>query len=180
MSSDDDTVTALQPNDPLLARARRLHTDIAPQRDLWPEIRTRMHQPQRTPFAWLKLAAAAVVLVVLSSSVTLVLNPDRSPVETAATQAQPTLMQAEFAQTKTDLMFALEAELSSLSPEDRQVLATNLTAIDQAMAQINDAMDGNPNSDLLLELLLSTYTDQLNLMGDMHDLTRSVNERTGI
>jgi hypothetical protein len=104
------------------------------------------------------------------------------PPNLAATQngLPASLMNAAYAQTRTDLLLALEVQLATLSAEDRKVLADNLADIDTALKEINTAMEGNPNSDLLLQLLLSTYTDQLRLMGDMHDLTRSVNESTGI
>ena len=179
----DDTVTPLNPADPLLARARQLERDIQPERDLWPEIEARLDKPASSPFGpfgWLRLAA---ILVGVSSWLTLTLNQTDTPAANLATTHNglpANLMNAEFAQTRTDLLLALETQLATLSAEDRKVLADNLADIDKALKEINMAMEGNPNSDLLLQLLLSTYTDQLRLMGDMHDLTRSVNESTGI
>lgn len=172
--------------DPLLTRARALSRHLEPDHDLWPGIEGRLQDPGESPVnRWTRprLAAAAAVLITVSSLTSLWIGgtfDSRQTREMAsqaaqslAARSQPRAMGAEFIQTRTDLVFALEREMEDLSPESREVVAANLLKIDDAINDINTALADNPNSDLLLHLLLSAYTDQLTLLGDINGMTRS-------
>ena len=170
--------------DPLLQRTRMLNPAVEPPDDLWPGIRKRLAERVRSPWTTSRLAVAAVLLVGISSALTLLIGGElRKPVSldksnTAYVEAelQHRAMGPQFVQARTDLVLSLEKELEELSPVSRKVLAENLNSIDEAITQINVALEDNPNSGLLLHLLLSTYTDQLTLLGTIDGMTRTANE----
>ncbi len=183
MTSNTDTREEAQ----LRARARALTEDIAPAGDLWPGIEAHLDAaPARTGWSRVRLGAAAAVLVTLTSAATLWLSGTGSPLP-AASQSTQMLVAAtprqlmlgpEFAQSRTDLILSLERELEALSPEDREILLSNVVDIDAAVDEIRTALADNPNSELLLHLLLSAYTDQLAMLSRIDGMTRSMNEGT--
>ncbi len=172
--------------DPLLQRTRALNQAVAPPDDLWPGIRDRLARRVHSPWTSSRLAVAAVLLVSISSVLTVWIdgefgNPESlrgpDPIHAeVALNLQHQAMGPQFVQARTDLVMSLETELDALSPESRQVLAENLNSIDEAIMEINAALEDNPNSGLLLHLLLSTYTDQLTLLGTIDGMTRTANE----
>ena len=182
-------VSDIDDHDPLLQRSRKLAAAVEPQNDLWPGIRDRL--TGRTGFSWTspRLALAAVLLVSISSTLTVWLGGefqnvdhggqlnDLNPGYVNVGYSLPLqAMGPQFVQDRTDLILSLERELDELSPESRKVLAENLNNIDEAIRQINVALEDSPESELLLHLLLSTYTDQLTLLGTINGMTRSANE----
>ncbi len=182
-------VSDIDQNDPLLQRTRALNAEVAPPDDLWPGIHNRLSElTERNRSHWRspRLAIAAVLLVSISSAMTVWIDgefgnqassndPDFAYVEVAHT-SQHQAMGPQFVQARTDVVLSLEKRLEELSPESRKVLAENLRNIDEAIREINSALADDPDSALLLHLLLSTYTDQLTLLGTIDGMTRSVNE----
>ena len=74
-------------DDKLMAAAAQLSTEIAPERDLWPDIEARIEAPARRSnwMPYLAQAAAIVLLVGASSSITYMMTnsgPNVSPVAT--------------------------------------------------------------------------------------------------
>lgn len=184
-------VSDIDQNDPLLQRTRALNAEVAPPDDLWPGIHNRLSElTERNRSHWRspRLAIAAVLLVSISSAMTVWLDGEfRNPVPSnnadlaytnVALKSQYQVMGPQFVQARTDLILSLEKRLGELSPESRKVLAESLRNIDEAIREINTALEDNPDSALLLHLLLSTYTDQLTLLGTIDGMTRTVNERT--
>ena len=180
-------VSDIGENDPLLQRTRALNAEVAPPDDLWPGIHNRLSElTERNRSHWRspRLAIAAVLLVSISSAMTMWLDGEFNPVpsnnaDVAYTDVafpQHQAMGPQFVQARTDLILSLEKRLGELSPESRKVLAESLRNIDGAIREINTALEGNPDSALLLHLLLSTYTDQLTLLGTIDGMTRTVNE----
>ena len=179
-------VSDIDEDDPLLQRTRALATEVAPPADLWPGIRIRLFVSNRFSWNSPRLAIAAVLLVSISSAMTVWIDgefsnqassndPDFAYVEVVHT-SQHQAMGPQFVQARTDLILSLENRLDELSPESRKVLAENLRNIDEAITEINTALEDNPDSALLLHLLLSTYTDQLTLLGTIDGMTRTVNQ----
>ncbi|MFB3104998.1 MAG: hypothetical protein ACE1ZA_08725 [Pseudomonadales bacterium] len=181
-------VSDIDQNDPLLQRTRALNAEVAPPDDLWPGIHNRLSERNRSHWRSPRLAIAAVLLVSISSAMTVWLDGEfRNPVPSnnadlaytnVALKSQHQVMGPQFVQARTDLILSLEKRLGELSPESRKVLAESLRNIDGAIREINTALEDNPDSALLLHLLLSTYTDQLTLLGTIDGMTRTVNERT--
>ena len=168
-------VSDIDQNDPLLQRTRALNAEVAPPDDLWPGIHNRLSE-----------LTERNLLVSISSATTVWLDGEfRNPVPSnnadlaytnVALKPQYQVMGPQFVQARTDLILSLEKRLGELSPESRKVLAESLRNIDEAIEEINTALEDNPDSALLLHLLLSTYTDQLTLLGTIDGMTRTVNE----
>ena len=173
--------------DDLLRRARALPDQIEPRRDLWPDIEAGLGSNRRRPFGLAPLALAALLLISVSSLTTLWLSggfrtadsPALAVDEHRAGRFGPRhVMGPEFAQTRQQLMSSAEQKLAALSPAAREDLAANLLKIEHALQEISQALDNDPTSDLLLHLLLSTYTDEMRVLRDIDDYSRVVTKRT--
>ena len=133
-------------------------------------------------------AVAAVLLVSISSVLTTWFGselraPSTQPSSAytdVASSRQYQAMGPQFVQARTDLVLSLEKKLDELSPESRKVLAENLLNIDEAIRELNAALEDYPDSGLLLHLLLSTYADQLTLLGTIDTIIKIVIERNDI
>jgi hypothetical protein len=170
--------------------AAGLATEIAPERDLWPGIVARLDDNDgEAGGAWqwpsFAQAAAVVLLVAGSSGITwLATKDDRGPEFVIA----PELLfeQTSFARydlgpgfkdARTKLSSQLDDELAKLSPEARAEVEENLVAIRTAIAEINAALEAEPDNVLLQELLLRTYRDELTVMRRVGGLTQDVTAR---
>jgi hypothetical protein len=67
-----------------------------------------------------------------------------------------------------------------LPPEARADVEKNLVIIRSAIGDINTALEGEPESALLQELLLNTYREELSLMQRVGGLTQRVMSRRDI
>lgn len=159
----------------LREHARALPREIEPARDLWPEISARIDnhkvisfEPRRSsriPVSRGMLAAAAVLLITVSSGVTAWLvgsDPTASefaaaPVTTSSSGTaalaafQPT--EQEYLTTVADLEAVLGARRDLLAPETVAVIERNLSIIDAAIADSRAALEADPaNADLPLTL----------------------------
>ncbi|MBI4408799.1 MAG: zf-HC2 domain-containing protein [Gemmatimonadetes bacterium] len=123
------------------------------------------------------LAAAAVVLVVLSSVLTLLLV---TPIRKKAAQVQapaaqtaeaPAAVLAEFRGAEAgylraigELESALGTRGSQLAPETIAILERNLRIIDAALAESRAALAQAPANPELARIILSTYEQKLELL----------------
>ena len=175
----------------LIAAARRLQTDIAPDRDLWPGIEAAIgenRQKRRYP-AMFAQAAAVVLLVGASSGLTYLMMKDDAR---SLTVVAPDLVFDQvafgdsyslgpgFRDARGSVASNLEQELERLSAEDRAEVEKNLALIRTAIAEINAALEKDPDNALLQELLLKTYREELNVMRQVRGLTRDVMSRNDI
>ena len=177
-------------DDTLMQAASRLTTDIAPERDLWPEIAATIDRPR--PRRWQPMfaqAAAVVVLIASSSGITwitmqestsdgpVVVSPDLM-FESASFGSQP--LGPGFEDARDSLLAELEMELAKLSPAARQNIEANLKLIRDAITEMNIALEAEPDNTLLQERLLKTYQEELMLLRRMGGLTRNVMRRNDI
>lgn len=176
--------------DRLLEAARRLGTDISPQRDLWPDIAAEIGEPQRSRWAPLLAQAAAVVLLVGgSSAITYLLVAEQQQL---VTRVGPELLfeQASFGNryslgpgfqdARSALIGELEVELERLSPESRADIEANLDLIYTAIVEINQALERDPNNTLLQQQLLKAYREELTVLRRVGGLTRTIMARNDI
>ncbi len=177
-------------DDRLLEAARRLRTDISPQRDLWPGIAAAISEPRQSRWAPLFAQAAAVVLLIgASSSITYLLVADQ---QRPITRVTPDLLfeQAsfgsryslgpDFQDARSILIADLEVELERLSPESRAVIEVNLDVIHSAIFEINEALERDPDNTLLQQQLLNAYREELTLLRRVGGLTRTIMARNDI
>ena len=180
--------------DKLSRDAARLATNIAPQRDLWPDIEAAINAadaPQVRGFMpYLAQAAAILPLVGASSGITyLAMKPgtDISPgAKNGALTVEPASwgggyeMSNDYTLARESLKAQLAVELERLSPEARADVVHNLKVIRNAIAEINAALQREPENVFLQDLLLDSYREELTVMRKINGLTQSVMARNDI
>lgn len=172
-----------------------LPQDIAPARDLWPQIAAQIspsgHPAQlagvtqasagvRT--ARLRWLAAAAALACLAVGMWI----DRSllPVHTTnengalsvgtATPGAPASLDVAYVsdpryqRQRAALLRSLQAQLSALPPVTRTKVLASLATIDKAKQDLQDALGKDPGNALLQELLVNTYQDEMRVLTDVH------------
>ena len=167
--------------------AMQLALEIAPERDLWPGIEHAITAPRRR-MRWLAQAAAVVLLVGASSSVTWFVAKDTGGVATAT----PDLVFERaafggnynlgpgFQDARNSLLAELDAEFGKLSPEVQDEVQANLDVIHAAIVSINMELENDPDNALLQQKLLAAYRQELNLLRRVSGLTRNVMTRSDI
>lgn len=183
-------------DDKLMRAARGLATEIAPERDLWPDIAEAISRPRKkrwsTPLAQ---AAAAVMLIGASSLFTYVavkydagnappqvvqtVVPEGLNFERAAFGGQDTLASV-YGRAGGTIGLDLDRELASLSPEAREDVQRNLAVIRLAIDDIAAALEKEPGNKFLQELLIETYSNQLALMSRIGSMAQRVTARSDI
>lgn len=177
----------------LLARVEELEPEIAPERDLWPAIRTGIgaaHRPRESgePRApgmrpwWLGLAAAGVALAVLTTPITMWWLSRQPAEDTAPTAVVESLDERSdygadttnlallarsedgVLQTRIDLVSLLETQRPLLAPETAEVMESHIRIMDDAIAEIRAALDENPDDTRLVRLLATRYQQEAALL----------------
>jgi hypothetical protein len=186
MSEQDDKMTMA---------ASQLATEIAPSRDLWPGIAEAIkapQQPRQTP--WFAQAAAVFLLVGASSMVTYsVLKYDEANTPQPVVQLIPTnltferaafggehTLESVYGRAAGGVESSLDRELENLSPEAREDVKRNLAVIQQAITDISQALEEEPNSAFLQDLLVEAYRKELALMNRVGNMTQRVMARKDI
>ena len=165
----------------------QLATEIAPERDLWPGIEQAITAPRRR-MTWLAQAAAVVLLVGASSSVTWMIAKDDRPVVTVtpdlvferAAFGGDYNLGPGFQDARNSLRAELDADFGSLSPEVQADVEANLDVIHQAIVDINAELEKDPDNVLLQQKLLASYRQELNLLRRVSGLTRNLMTRGDI
>ncbi len=182
------------------ARLGELPLEVAPGRDLWPDIAARI-EGQAQPVAsttrraaWLWQAAAAVVLVAGSSLLTASLldrsvlmqqsavpvTPANSVAASDAAVAMPAAfgpagqLDPEYVAARRQLTQMLDQRIAALPTSARAKLEFNLGEMRRAADEINAALAEQPGDPLLEELLLKTYQDELAVLSNISQLTNSL------
>ncbi|MCA1798923.1 MAG: zf-HC2 domain-containing protein [Xanthomonadaceae bacterium] len=156
----------------LRARLAALPNRVAPARDLWPEIATRIatrngvvRQSNRAPLA---IAAAAAGIAIAALVALLVTDPTEPlPTRVAGDDAPASVVVA----IDPGLRLAGQAMLDSaetgggdLSPEAIAIVRENLELIDSALREIALALEMEPDNPQLQRQLLDTYRGQAGLI----------------
>ncbi len=163
----------------LLALAATLPRSVEPPADLWPDIQARIrrqpgatsapavHRSRWDSFTsdrrW--LAAAAVVLIAVSSAVTaLIYQPSGSfvveaPDSLASPERTPEVrtVRDDYDRLDRELMQLLAAQREKMQPETIAKVERNLAIIDQAIAEIRAALVEDPSNQALHDLLKRSY-----------------------
>ncbi len=177
-------------DDKLIAAASELSTEISPGRDLWPGIAEAIARPKESRrMPMLAQAAAVVLLIGTSSGVTYLAVKEEPQLIQVAMQDlhfEQTAFGAEYTlgsiyrSAQGDYQAQVDRELERLSPEARAEVEKNLMLIKDAIAEIDQALEQNPDSVLLQELLLNSYRDQHALLRRVGTLTQHVMARKDI
>ena len=182
-------------DDKLVAMARGLSSETAPERDLWLDIAAAIAEPKRSRWPPILAQAAAVVLLVGGSSgltYLAVMDQQAGDVVTTTQVVVPNMLFQEtsfggnytlgagFQDARGNLASKLDQELARLSPESRSDVEKNMQVIRDAIDEINGALAAEPENVLLQELLLSAYREELDMMQKIGGLTNDVMMRTDI
>jgi len=183
----------------LVSSASALPKSVLPPEDIWSELRNWLEERKevvlptsrrvadresrsihaRRPSGRMVavLAAAAVILIVLSSGITaLVLrNGTREMAGSGATltpaQAPSIVLPAGFRQTENEfnrtieeLQQAVDTQRGQLSPETIRTVDRSLAVVDSAIAEARAALLADPNNQMLVDLLSASYQRKLDLL----------------
>ena len=176
----------------LLAEVAALPVEAVPSRDLWPEVRARMESvvaeedgviplPARgTPGSWRltlslgQLLVASIAVAFISGGVVwMVLNgngnangvpvaseaPVTSSVVTAASRAS-----SQYEQAIAGLESVLAQGKGRLAPETLATIEESLRSVDEAIHEARQALEADPNDDLLNRLLIQNQQSKLRVL----------------
>lgn len=154
-----------------------------PEADLWPGIESRiatartvpvevMTPGRRVTFTLPQLAAAAVLLMLLSGGIVFLLRPASPQPETPIADAAPladgivpaSLTDESFDDAVADLERILAAGRERLDPETVRVLEQNLATIDAAIEQSREALEADPANAFLNSHLVSARQRKIALL----------------
>jgi hypothetical protein len=121
---------------------------------------------------------AAAVVAVAAAGVVAIVQFHSRPVTTAAgspasaspaASAQPALLQASdssraYQQQVQQLLDEIEMQRAMLGPTTTAVADSDLSAIDQAIAELRAALLRDPNNAALRQLLATSYQQKLDLL----------------
>lgn len=157
----------------LLAAARALPAALEPPPAIWTAVRARTIDAPRLRRAlfWsvrYQLAAAAAILVLLSSGLTaLFLRAGGPPIQ--AMVSEPTRAALSAAQQENDRIASqLETRLVSQRPAldtaTARVVQENLRIIDRAIAEARSALERNPENPNLSRLISTSYQRKIQIL----------------
>jgi hypothetical protein len=186
--SDERTVKSLA----------ELPRTIEPGRDLWPGIEARLRasapaatQPQPdvrarlTRLRWLASAAmvASVAVGVWIGRDLVPLGargvPSASVPATPATLSQAAAVDAayisdpRYRHQRAELMRSVRAQLQAMPEPARAKVAASLAAIETAKQDLESALGKDPGNELLQELLINTYQDEMRVLTDVHSASHA-------
>ncbi|HSE51981.1 MAG TPA: zf-HC2 domain-containing protein [Gemmatimonadales bacterium] len=148
---------------PGLAALRR---SIEPAVDLWPAIHGRLaslgERPGRIALPRWGLAAAALLLIALSSGVTAVLL--RPAPRVASATLDISALEAQYAAVSEDLSGALEKARSRLEPATLATIERNLRIIDAALDETRQALAKDPGNPALGQMVVAAWRQKVDLL----------------
>ena len=156
----------------LRERARRAPAEVAPPPAVWAAVSRAARSPllaPRSPWSPWHLAAAAVLLVALSSLATVLVVRDRdsrlATRDSASAALDPRLaaLEADYQRASAELVRALEAE-AALSPAVREALGRHLAVVDAAIAEARASVLERPTDADAGGMLLAAYRQKLDLL----------------
>ena len=161
-----------------------LSREIHPERDLWPGIESRLATKHGGFWQW-RLAASVFAATVLIGM--LIIPPSDGGGVTAYTpsevpHADPELfrysgLDAEFVRVHDNALEVLAEQLSELPPATREVVIANLKIIRASIAEINEAIEREPNNVQLRQLLRMAYEQELAIVNGIRRTATTI-ERT--
>jgi hypothetical protein len=159
----------------LKASLSELPLDIQPDRDLRADIWHRIDEPRHTRTIWsmrYPLAAAAIMLIAITSVVTLAIVNGNRPNEIGADYRNEVRLasndagklERQYSEEVHELEMILRKSRGALAPETVRIMEENLAIIDRAIQEAQAAIASDPNSEMLVDLLRSAYERKLELL----------------
>lgn len=165
----------------LLEQARQLGPGVSPDRNLWPGILEKIDESRARSWStanrsWMALAAVLALAVLLLPLLPRQQAPEpgdeviaaaaNSMAANAATLAKADLARSEdrVLLVRRDLVEAIEIRRDLLGPEASQSVEESLLVLDQAVAEIQRALEENPDDRRLRLLLAAKYQHEVRLL----------------
>jgi hypothetical protein len=165
-----------------------LSREIAPPRNLWPGISSRLHYKARPARPMLFAAAAGVAAACVASALTWAVLHGRPamPQTQAATRISSVARAPSFDEPRNphyvaardDLEADFRARLALLEPATRAKIEASLAIIRRAHEDIRKALASDPASPVLEQLWQSTWHDELDLYDHVVRATQPTLTRT--
>ena len=158
--------------DSLDRRIDALHREVAPQRDLWPGIASRLGQrssirEERTASRglshWLPVGAALAAGYLIASWFPLPWTAQLGEPDTDVNVTAP-----------VTLLTSVQPVLAQLPAKTRAVVEVDLSGLEQDRLSIEQALAADPENPLLLELRSSAEARAVSLLEQMNRLTDTV------
>jgi anti-sigma-K factor RskA len=181
----------------ILARAADLPKSIDPPAEAWLNIRSAIERDKkavtahegRSPGFWQRpylLAAAAVLVAVLSSAGTALYMSSRSTDGTtsrvaaanatsgtgSATLAAFTIEENNYLRNVAVLQDLLDRDEALLAPQTVAQLKSSLRTIDEAILEARNALARDPANKMLIEMLSGTYRQKVDLLRRTTEMVR--------
>ncbi len=143
------------------ARVAGLDRDIQPPSDLWTGIapRLRAYRGRIEQPLW-RMAAAAVLLIAVSSTVTWMLM--KAPAREARATFQS--LEADYARSTLELTTLYAATRSTMTPATRAVVERNLAVIERALGEAREALRGDPLNSALEAIVATAYRRKIEFL----------------
>ena len=167
--------------DAALAALRR---PVSPSRDLWPTILARLAARRTVPRWPLALAAGLAIVAVTALVTTRVIDARHAATPALADaggggQRQAAMdANAKLAATRSELRRSFEERLLLLAPPTRAAVLHSLATIQQAHDELESALQHDPGSTLVRELLDTTRHEEYALYEDVVRSTDTLAQRT--
>lgn len=161
--TDKTPVDELQVRRQLSAQLAHLPKAIEPPRDLWQGIASRLSRPApKTRHPLLEISVAACVAALVSS--VMFLSVGRQDAAAPAPIVAYQQLDAAYSPLRQVSLARYNANAAQMDPQLRQIVEKNLAIIDNAMAEIRQALKHRPNDPALNQLLQQTYQQQLSVL----------------
>jgi len=152
------------------AEVQALPKSVEPASDLWPGIHARL-APRgkgrgrgRIAMPGWMLAAAAVLLIAVTSGITALLL--RTPQKPAAPMPLSTVspLEAQYASAASELSAELERARGRLAPATVRIIERNLAVIDSALAESRRALAQDPSNATLERLVIAAWRQKMDFL----------------
>jgi predicted anti-sigma-YlaC factor YlaD len=161
----------------LVVAAHALPSEVEPPPELWLAVHRQLVSEQPRPrIRWWQLAAAAVLLIALSSVVTARLVRRTTPTLLMRhDEPRPPVraVDADYGSIVQQLTEALAQRRSQLDPKTVAKVEASLRVIDAALAEARAALVLDPANRDLLDLIAATYRQKVDLLRRANELPSS-------
>lgn len=142
-------------------RLARLRREIQPPSDLWTGIAPRLKPyRRRIDLPLWRMAAAAVLLMTVSSAVTWLLV--RSPTGQATVTFQS--LEADYARATFELTQLYATAQSAMTPSTKALVERNLAVIERALGEARAALQSDPTNSALEAIVASAYRRKIEFL----------------